>query len=76
MEAVLDDNGKFLQSYQAMLPESSSNKTPVTYVSKPWHHKKLTLKTALISNCDHVVDCLDLVRKETVADVKKRQKSK
>ena len=58
MEAVLDDNEKFLQWYQAMLPESSSNEAPVTYVSKPWHHKKLTLKTALISNCDHVVDCL------------------
>ena len=46
MEVVLDDDAeKFLQPHQAMLPKSSSNEAPATYVSKPWHQKKLTFKT-------------------------------
>ena len=59
MEVVLDDDAeKFLQPYQAMLPKSSSNEAPATYVSKPWHQKKLTFKTIPIWNCYHMVDCL------------------
>ena len=46
MEAVLDDDAREVeQPYRAMMPKSSSNEAPATYVSKPWHHKKLTLKT-------------------------------
>ena len=47
MEAVLDDDDarEFATTYQVMLPKSSSNEAPATYVNNPWHHKKLTLKT-------------------------------
>ena len=46
MEAVLDDDAREVeQPYRVMMPKSSSNEAPATYVSKPWHHKKLTLKT-------------------------------
>ena len=63
MEAVLDDTATCYcqvatSCYQAMLPKSSSNEVPVTYVSKPWHHKKMTLKTIPIWNRYPVVDCL------------------
>ena len=36
---------RLLQPYRAMLPKGSLNEAPATYVSKPWHYKKLTLKT-------------------------------
>ena len=60
MEAVLDDDVReyIISTYQAMLPKSSSKEAPVTYVSKPWHHQKVTSKTIPISNCYHKVVCL------------------
>ena len=47
MEAILDDDAREVATTISgyMLPKSSSNVAPATYVSKPWHHKKLTLKT-------------------------------
>ena len=79
MEVVLDDDAeKFLQPYQAMLPKSSSKEAPATYVSKPWHQKKLTYLKLLSHGglfvpsrqlADFVCGCfaiLDFLENETV----------
>ena len=59
MEAILDDDAREVATtISGYVAKSSSNEAPGTYVSKPWHHKKLTLKMILILNYYHVADCL------------------
>ena len=49
MEVVLDDDAREVATtISDYVAKSSSSEAPTTYVSKLWHHKKLTLKTIFI----------------------------
>ena len=50
MKAVLDDDAREVATtISDYVPNSSSSEAPATYVSKSWHHKKLTWKTTPIA---------------------------